>query len=279
MSATSHGKHETHGKEAVSSFRVIPCIPWLNLRSARPIIVPIIALVIILCAWQAAHRLFHFNSIVLPAPTEIAAAFVKNFASIMAETGVTLLESILGFLLGGVTAYLLAVAFVHSRIVQEALYPYAVALKSTPLIAIAPLLVLWFGNGILSKIVMSSLVAFFPVLVNSITGLAAVDTEALDLMKSYSASRWQILTKIRFPNSLGYLFPALKIASSMAVVGAVIGEFTGSTRGIGHLINTSSYYLDTPLVFAAIGSISLAGILFFGLVAWLEQKIVFWQKT
>ena len=245
----------------------------------RPVLVPTVALILLLGLWQAAHRLFHFNSIVFPAPTEIAAAFVKNFGSIMAETGVTLLESVLGFLLGGVTAYLLAVAFVHSRLVQEALYPYAVALKSTPLIAIAPLLVLWFGNGLLSKIVMSSLVAFFPVLVNSITGLAAVDTEALDLMKSYSASRWQILAKIRVPNSLGYLFPALKIASSMAVVGAVIGEFTGSTRGIGHLINTSSYYLDTPLVFAAIGAISLGGILFFGLMAWLEQKIVFWQTT
>ena len=244
----------------------------------RPVIVPTVALILLLGLWQAAHRLFHFNSIVFPAPTEIAAAFVKNFRSIIAETGVTLLESVLGFLLGGVTAYLLAVAFVHSRLVQEALYPYAVALKSTPLIAIAPLLVLWFGNGLLSKIVMSSLVAFFPVLVNSITGLAAVDTEALDLMKSYSASGWQILLKIRVPNSLGYLFPALKIASSMAVVGAVIGEFTGSTRGIGHLINTSSYYLDTATVFAAIASISLGGILFFGLMAWLETRIVFWQQ-
>ncbi len=276
MSAINHGKHETHGKEAVSSFRVIPCIPWLNLRSARPVIVPIVALILILVLWQAAHRLFHFNSIVFPAPTEIAAAFVKNFASIMAETGVTLLESILGFLLGGVTAYLLAVAFVHSRIVQEALYPYAVALKSTPLIAIAPLLVLWFGNGILSKIVMSALVAFFPVLVNSVSGLTAVDTEALDLMKSYSASRWQTLVKIRVPNSLAYLFPALKIASSMAVVGAVIGEFTGAVRGIGNLINTASYYLETALVFAAIASISIGGILFFGLMAYLESRIVFW---
>lgn len=245
----------------------------------RPVLVPVIALVVLLRLWQAAHAFFHFNSVVLPSPVEIVSAFGKNLGSILAETGITMFESVMGFLIGAVVAYALAVAFVHSPVVQEAVYPYAVALKSTPLIAIAPLLVLWFGNGMASKIVMSALVAFFPILVNSVSGLTAVDAEALDLMKSYSASRWQILTKIRIPNSLAYLFPALKIASSMAVVGAVIGEFTGSTRGIGHLINTSSYYLETPTVFAAIGSISLGGIIFFGLMAWLERKIVFWQQS
>ncbi|MCE5228563.1 ABC transporter permease [bacterium] len=245
----------------------------------RPVVVPAVALVVLLGVWQAAHRIFHFNSIVLPAPTEIVAAFVKNAGSILTETGLTMFESVMGFIIGCGAAYLLAIAFVHSRTVQQAVYPYAVALKSTPLIAIAPLLVLWFGNGIASKIVMSALVAFFPVLVNSVSGLTAVDAEALDLMKSYSATRRQVLLKIRIPNSLSYLFPALKIASSLAVVGAVIGEFTGSTRGIGHLINTSSYYLDTALVFSAIGSISLGGILFFGFVAWFEKRIVFWQKA
>lgn len=244
----------------------------------RPIAVPALTFIGLLCLWEMADLVFDFNKIILPSPSEIAIAFVNDFSRLMRETSVTMLESLLGFLLGSVSAYLLAIAFVHSRIVQEALYPYAVALKSTPLIAIAPLLVLWFGNGILSKIVMSALVAFFPVLVNSVSGLAAVDPEALDLMKSLSASRWQVLVKIRIPNSLGYLFAAFKIASSLAVVGAVIGEFTGATQGIGHLINTSSYYLETPLMFAAIGMISLGGILFFGLMAYLERKIVFWQE-
>ncbi len=250
--------------------------PKIGIRS---VIMPVVALVLLLGVWQVAHRVLHVNSIVLPAPTEIVTAFVKNAGRILVETGVTMFESIMGFLIGSLAAYVLAIVFVHWRIIQEAVYPYAVALKSTPLIAIAPLLVIWFGNGLLSKIVMSSLVAFFPVLVNSVSGLTAVDPDALDLMKSYSASRWQVLFKIRIPNSLSYLFPALKIASSLAVVGAVIGEFTGATRGIGHLINTSSYYLETALVFAAIGSISLGGILFFGLMACLEKKIVFWQQT
>jgi NitT/TauT family transport system permease protein len=245
----------------------------------RTIAVPTLTLVCLLSLWEVADLIFDFNKIIIPTPTEITIAFVGNYARLFRETGITMLESVLGFLLGGVSAVLLAVAFVHSRTTQEALYPYAIALKSTPLIAIAPLLVLWFGNGLLSKIVMSALVAFFPVLVNSVSGLTAVDPEALDLMKSLSASRWQVLTKIRFPASLSYVFASLKIASSLAVVGAVIGEFTGATQGVGYLINTSSYYLETPLMFAAIGMISLGGILFFGLMAYLEKTIVFWEDA
>jgi NitT/TauT family transport system permease protein len=242
------------------------------------ILIPTVTLIAILGLWQLAEFVFQFNRIILPSPLEIGGAFISNYQVLFKETAVTLVESVSGFLLGGVSAYLLAVAFVHSRTAQQAVYPYAVALKSTPLIAIAPLLVLWFGNGMLSKIVMSALVAFFPILVNAVSGLSAVDPEAIDLMKSLSASRWQVLTKIRIPNSLPYLFAALKISSSMAVVGAVIGEFTGATEGIGHLITASSYYLETPLMFAAIVMISLAGILFFWLMGYLEKKVVFWQE-
>lgn len=238
---------------------------------------PAISLVAFLALWELAGRVFHFNAVVLPLPSQIAGAFLASYPVILRETGITMLEAILGFFLGSGIAYLLAIAFIHSRLAQEAIYPYAVALKSTPLIALAPLLVLWFGNGLLSKIVMAALVAFFPVLVNAVSGLTAVDQEALDLMRSLSASRWQVLLKIRVPNSLGYLFASLKIASSLAVVGAVIGEFTGSTQGIGHLINTSSYYLETPLMFAAIIAIALGGIVFFYAAAVLERKIIFWS--
>jgi len=240
------------------------------------ILIPFVTLIVFLTAWQLADYVFEFNSIIIPSPKEISLAFLASYPVLFKETGITLIESIAGFLLGGITAYLLAIAFIHSRTTQQAVYPYAVALKSTPLIAIAPLLVIWFGNGMLSKIVMSSLVAFFPVLVNAVSGLNALDPEAVDLMKSLSATRWQILTKIRIPNSFPFLFASLKTASSMAVVGAVIAEFTGSTEGIGHVITTSSYYLETPLMFAAITMISIAGVLFFWLVGYMERKVVFW---
>ena len=238
---------------------------------------PLILLVALVCLWQGASALFHFNKVIFPSPSDIAVAFKNNYPLLFKETGVTLLEAVLGFLLGSASAYLLAIAFVHSPIIQDTVFPYAIALKSTPLVAIAPLLVLWCGNGMLSKVVMSALVAFFPVLVNAVKGLATIDSEMLELMASLSASRWEVFSKIRVYNSLGYLFSALKTSTSLAVVGAVIGEFTGSTQGIGHLISTSSYYLETPLMFAGIIMISLGGILFFWIVGFLESRFIFWE--
>lgn len=239
--------------------------------------VPVLAFFAGVALWEIVAVAFNINKIILPRPADVMWAFRNNGLILAKQTGVTMLEAILGFLAGSLCAYLGAILFVHSRPLEEALYPYAVALKSTPLIAIAPLLVVWFGNGLASKIVMSGLVAFFPVLVNCAHGLGAVDEEAVDLMKSLAANRGQILLKLRIPNSMPFLFSALKIASSLAVVGAVIGEFTGSTEGIGHLITTSSYYLEIPLMFAAIIFISCAGIAFFYLVSWLEKVVVFWE--
>ena len=249
-----------------------------NKTRIKQITIPLITLVILLGSWELADAIFNFNKIIMPTPTEIGGAFIGNWETLLTNTGITLMESVLGFLLGSFVAFILAVCFVYSETIRFAIYPYAVAIKSTPLIAIAPLLVIWFGNGLLSKIVMAALVAFFPVLVNAVDGLVSIDKEALDLMKSLNASQIQIFKKIRFPSSLPLVFSSLKIASTLAVVGAVIGEFTGASKGIGYLINTSSYYLDTDVMFAGIILISLGGILFFGLVAFLEKKIIFWKN-
>ena len=237
---------------------------------------PVASFVVAIATWQIVVRAFHFDKVILPSLLDVAFAIKRNFHRLVFETGITMAESTLGFLVGSGGAFLLAVIFIHSRPVQRSIYPYAIALKSTPLIAIAPLLVLWFGNGMLSKVVMAAMVAFFPVLVSSVTGLTSVDEAMLDLMKSLSANWLQVLLKVRIPNSLPQLFASLKIASSMAVVGAVIGEFTGSTSGIGHLLTTSSYYLETPEVFAGVIFITVAGLLFFGLVAYIEKKVVSW---
>jgi NitT/TauT family transport system permease protein len=245
---------------------------------ATAIVAPAVAALFCLAGWELVVRLLHVNPIILPAPSGIVRALVNDFANLAIQTAITMIEAVVGFLLGAGIAVVLAVIFVHSRLLQAALYPFAVALKSTPLIAIAPVLVLWFGNGLLSKIVMAATVAFFPVLVNAVKGLMSIDAEAADLMRSLSASPMQVLWKIRLPASLGYLFASLKIASTLAVVGAVIGEFTGATAGIGNVIKTSSYYLDAPLMFAAIAMIACGGIVFFAGVAWLERRIVFWQS-
>jgi NitT/TauT family transport system permease protein len=242
----------------------------------KDVLPPLVSFLLLIAVWEAVLAIFHFDAIVLPSPMNVVTAIAQNPATLFRETGTTMLESVAGFLAGSVIAYLLAVTFVFSRPVQRSLYPYAIALKSTPLIAVAPLLTLWFGNGIFSKVIMSAMVAFFPVLVNSVAGLAAVDSAMLDLMKSLSANWWQVLMKVRIPNSLPFVFASLKTASSLAVVGAVIGEFTGANEGIGHLLTTSSYYLNTPLVFAGVIFITLAGLVFFGLVAYIEKLVVFW---
>jgi NitT/TauT family transport system permease protein len=237
---------------------------------------PLISLLLLVVIWFLVAELFRINPVVLPTPAQVSHAFVTNFPLLVLETSITMAEAVAGFLLGSVFAYTLAIAFVHSRALTNSLYPYAIALKATPLIAVAPLLILWFGNGYTSKVVMAAMVAFFPVLVNAVAGLGTVDSALLDLMKSLSASWWQVLTKIRVPNSVPYLFAALKTASSLAVVGAVIGEFTGSTRGIGHILTTSSYYLDTALMFGGVIMITVAGLLFFGFIAYIEKELVYW---
>lgn len=245
----------------------------------RAVVIPGAGLLMVLLAWEATTKFWHVSRVILPTPVEVLAAFVSQWPLLLKHTAITMAEALAGFAAASVLAYAAAVAFVCWPPVRDAVYPYAVAIKSTPLIAIAPLLVLWFGNGLLSKVVMSALVAFFPVLVNSVDGLGAVDGEVLDLMRSLSASDSQILRTIRIPTSLPSFFSGLKIASSLAVVGAVIGEFTGSTRGIGYVINTSSYYLNTDLVFAAVATISLGGIGLFFFVSWLGRRVAFWAPA
>ena len=240
-------------------------------------ILPAIVFMAILIVWELIDYIFKIKEIILPNPHEIFYAIINNFSLLIRNAYTTMLESVFGFIIGSLFGVLIAILFVYSKNSKKAIYPYAIALKATPLYALAPLLVIWFGNGMMSKIVMSAMVAFFPVLVSAVKGFSSIEQESLDLFRSLSASRWQIFIKLRLPNSLPYIFPALKIATTLAVVGATIAEFTGASGGIGHLIVNSSYYLETSLMFAAIIMISLGGILFFYLIEFIEKKAIFWQ--
>lgn len=244
----------------------------------RQLMIPGIFFVLVVAIWEIAAIAFDFNILILPAPSDIAKSLVTDFEQIIYHTSITMLEAVMGFTLGSIVAYLIAISFIYFPVVEKTIYPYAISFKAVPLIAIAPLLVLWLGNGYLSKIVMSALVAFFPVLVNAANGLKSVDSNNLELMRGLAASKWQTLIKLRIPASLGYTFSGLKIATTLSVVGAIIGEFTGSSEGIGFLINNASYYLQTPQMFASIFMISICSILFFLSVSFLEKKIVFWKE-
>jgi len=206
----------------------------------------------------------------------IVSTVASDFGSLLAHTAVTMAEAVTGFALANVLGFGLATLFAHSQTAQRAIYPYAIALKTTPVVAIAPLLVVWFGTGIVSKIIASALICFFPILVNATRGLRAVDQEAVDLFQSLAASKAQVFAKLRLPNSLPYVFSALKISTSLSVVGAIVGEFVGAQRGLGYLILVSSYHLESNVLFAAILAAAFGGSLFFASVVILEQVLVPW---
>ncbi|MGE7225458.1 ABC transporter permease [Paenibacillus sp. PDC88] len=225
--------------------------------------------------WELVVRVFDVPLYLLPAPTAVIAAIDGTLWS---HTLVTLLESLVGFILANILGLIAAVIFVHSKPIEKGAFPLAIALKTTPLVALAPLLVVWLGTGYSSKVVASMLICFFPILVNSVKGLKAIEYEAWELFSTYKGSTWDMFWKLRLPTSLPYVMSALKISSSLAVVGAIVGEFVGANKGLGYVVLVSSYHMDTPIMFSAIIASAACGLLLFWSIAWLEKKIIFWQR-
>lgn len=239
---------------------------------------PILAFVAVISVWAGADVALGIQEIVLPNPAEIFNSMVENKELLLRHTGVTMLEAMIGFVAGTLLGCLAAILFTYFPLLKRAFYPYVIGIKATPVYALGPLLVLWFGNGIWSKAAIAMLVAFFPVLVAAVKGLGSVDSHYRDLFRSLGAGRTQEFLKLRVPCALPYVFPALKVATTFSVVGATIGEFVGASAGIGHLIVNASYYLDTSLMFAGIVAISIGGYLFFLAMEKIEKKVVFWQE-
>lgn len=239
-------------------------------------LLPIISFLIIIGIWEFFVRVFSIPQYLLPAPSAIAIDFSGSLGSLFFHAGVTFWEAFLGFLIANTLGVLTAIAFAHSRTLEKSLYPFAIALKTTPIVAMAPLLILWFGNGIFSKVAAAALISFFPSIVNTVKGLKNVDVEALDFFKGISASKWHIFSKLRFPTALPYIFSALKISTSLAIVGAIVGEFVGANKGIGYVILISSYHLEIVKMFSAIIAAALTGIIFFWVISYIEKRIIFW---
>ena len=248
-------------------------------NAASNFVVPACAVLAILCSWQLADYLFEFKAVVFPNPIEVANALWANLRILTYNASVTFVEAFLGFVLG-VTAGLTLAAMAHfSNRLRQIIMPFAVSLKATPIIVLAPLLIMWLGNGYVSKIVMAAVAAFFPVLVNSFQGFTSIEREWLELMRLHGATRSQIFWKLRVPYALPDIFSGMRIATSLAMVGAVVSEFSGAEIGIGKLIATSTYYLNIDLVFAGVLVLCLVGIAFYGCVAWLQGRIVFWESS
>lgn len=239
----------------------------------------IIFAIVFLASWQFIVRIASIKEYILPAPTDILSEFLKNYRILIKHTWVTLFETLSGFFIGASVGFLLGVFIVSFKIIEKTIYPFVAGFQSVPKIAITPLLFIWFGFGFLPKIIATSLVAVFPVIVNTVRGLKSAETELIDLMNSLKASKKQILLKIRLPVSLPYLFSALKISITLSVVGAVVAEFVSSDRGLGYVIITGNVNLQTSLMFAAIIILSLMGGLLFYSIHLIEKSVLFWHVS
>lgn len=246
-------------------------------RAIERFIYPSIFFVAILSFWQLSIKIFHIPEYILPSPYQIAHTFQKSSGLFLKHAYITLGEIITGYIIGIVSGFILAVAITSYKILFKTIYPFVIAVESLPKLALAPLFVIWFGFGILPKIIIIALIVLFPVLVTTIKGLLSVSLDLLDFMKSLNASKSQVLFKIRIPASVPYFFAGLKISITLAVVGAIIGEFVGADKGLGYLIMISSVDLNTSRMFVSLVLLSIIGLLLFGLICLLERVVLPWH--
>ena len=239
----------------------------------------LIALVALVLVWELAVDLGRIPVFVLPAPSNIWASIVKNWSSLLAHSWVTLLETLAGFGLSVAIGIPLAFFIVYSRIFDRVIYPMLVASQAVPKVALAPILLVALGYGIAPKIIVAFLIAFFPVVVNTVTGLASVDRDTLNLMHSMGASKMDVFRKVRFPHAVPSMIAGFKVAIAFAVVGAVVGEFVGSRSGLGYYMLLATGNFDTPLVFACVVFLTLMGIILFYTVGLLEVALGRWNRT
>jgi NitT/TauT family transport system permease protein len=230
--------------------------------------------------WEFSVRFFQIPEFRLPSPSNaLAHLFFKqpdaNYHWAI-NIRVTLIEFVMAFVITGVLGITISIVIVWSRHAKNMLMPLFIFINSLPIIAIAPIILLWMGYGITTNMFIAFLVSFFPVVINTITGLDAIEDDLLDLVRYLNASKFHLFLKIRIPNSLPYIFSGLKICATMSIVGAIVGEFISSNRGLGYVITNAQYTLDTPPVFASLIIISLAGAGLFLIITLLERLLMPW---
>jgi NitT/TauT family transport system permease protein len=246
-------------------------------RKWRRRLLPVLGVLIALGAWAALVYVFKVPPFVAPSPQLVAFTLYNKFGLLMSNLWPTAVQAVLGFLLGNFVAILIATVFVHKKTVEEAFFPIVVLINTIPVVAKAPILVLLLGNGMEPKIAIAALICFFPTLVNMVRGLESVNPQAMELMRVLSASKSEVFFKLRLQNSIPYLFSALKIAASTAVIGSIVGEWIGSTVGIGALIIQATYNFDSALLYATVIVGSTFSVLFFLSITMVERLVVRWS--
>jgi NitT/TauT family transport system permease protein len=244
-------------------------------------LLPIATLALFLLAWEALVRLSGYPAFILPSPGRVGGKLVEVAlnGTLWHHAGVTLVEVLGGLALGMTVATVLGYAVAKSVTVERALSPYLVASQAVPIVAIAPLLVIWFGPGMISKILNSALIVFFPILVNTIAGVRGVPQDLRDLMRSLHASPWQTFAKLEVPAALPVLLAGLKVGATLSVIGAVVGEFAGADAGLGFMINLADGQYDTARVFVGVLALIVMALALYGGVSWLERHSLRWREA
>jgi NitT/TauT family transport system permease protein len=254
--------------------------PALYVRNRPQVVLIPLVFVLFVALWEWAVRAWNVPNFLVPAPSTVASALARGVRTGLYLTNfwITLFEALVGFVLAAVAGIVLGAIIAQFRLVERTFYPYLVALQTLPKIAIAPLIIVWFGFGISSKVIIAGTVAFFPVLVNVIVGLKTVDAAKLDLMRSLRASRWQTFRLVTFPNALPFVFAGLDIAIVFSVLGAIVGEFVGSQKGLGNLILQFNFSLDVAGVFAVLILLSVMGVALHLVMQAVQRHVIFWAE-
>lgn len=239
-----------------------------------------LSILMIIPLWALVVQVSQLPKFILPSPMDVWNRFLQALTdgSLLYHTGITLVEIVLGLLVGVCFATIVGYALAKSRTLETVLSPYLVASQAIPIVAIAPLLVIWLGDGILSKVIICALIVFFPVLVNTIIGVRAVSASLYDLMGSLHASRWQILWKLELPASLPVLLGGLRIGATLSVIGAIVGELVDAQEGLGFLLQLGDFQYDTSMVFVAVFMLVALALSLYWIVTLLERKFLKWQQ-
>jgi len=235
------------------------------------IISPILATAFLLVAWEIAADFFNIPTYLFPAPSKIIAACVDNASLLLRESWATAVEIVLGYILSIAIGIPLALGIFHWPVFAKSVYPLLVSTQAIPKVAIAPLFVVWFGFGLMPKVLIAFLIAFFPIVINTVMGLSAIEQEKIFLARSMGLSGFATFRLIRFPHALPSIFAGLKISITLAVVGAVVGEFVGGDSGLGYQLMVANGNMNTPLLFAGVLALTVLGLILFGVIEMLER--------
>jgi NitT/TauT family transport system permease protein len=261
------------------TIRKMSSFPIQAVRRQGPLLV-VVSIGLGLLLWHLGALWGRFPAYMLPSPANVLARLLLALGdgSLLRHSAVTLGEVLAGLGLGVTSATALGYLLAKSRALEKILAPYIVASQAIPVVAIAPLLVIWFGSGLFSKVLICALIVFFPVLINTVVGMRSVPDDLRDLMRSLQASRWQTFTLLEVPAALPVFLGGLRIGATLSVIGAVVGEFMGADRGLGFLINQGRGIFDTALVFVAVFTLIVMALVLYGAVIILERRLLSWQQ-